>query len=174
MARDSLMIIDQHAAHERVLFELALKSFHKESITSQQLLFPVALQLEPNDIELFQRERDTLQSLGFRVSEFGPRQIQIEAIPAALGNKNPETLFRELLDDFGDISGDEKKRFEKKAASFACRGAIMAGDRLSEPAMRALLENLLAAENPYVCPHGRPTIIKFTRDELDLKFGRLG
>jgi DNA mismatch repair protein MutL len=174
LARDSLMIIDQHAAHERVLFELAMKSFKKESITSQQLLFPVALQLEPSDIEVFQRERDTLQSFGFRVSDFGPRQIQIEAVPAALGSKNPEVLFRELLDDFGDVSGDEKKRFEKKAASFACRGAIMAGDRLSEPAMRALLENLLAAENPYVCPHGRPTIIKFTRDELDLKFGRLG
>jgi len=174
LARDSLMIIDQHAAHERVLFELAIKSFQKESITSQQLLFPVALNLEPSDLELFQRERDTLQSLGFNVSEFGPRQVQIEAVPAALGNKSPEKLFRELLDDFSDISGDEKKRFEKKAASFACRGAIMAGDRLSEPAMRALLENLLAAENPYVCPHGRPTILKFTRDELDLKFGRLG
>jgi DNA mismatch repair protein MutL len=90
-----------------------------------------------------------------------------------LAGKNPEILFRELLDDFGGITGDSQKRFQKKAASFACRGALMAGDRMDEPGMRALFTGLLAAENPYVCPHGRPTMIRLSKDELDVRFGRI-
>lgn len=171
---DSILIIDQHAAHERILYELALKSFGHHKITSQRLLFPIVVHLEPDELFTFERERDSLSDLGFMVSSLGPRQVQIEAAPTVSGNKNPETLFRELLDDFCEVKGDEQKRFQKKAASFACRSAIMAGDRLSEQAMRALFDNLMNAENPYVCPHGRPTLIRFNKHELDIKFGRIG
>ncbi len=170
---DSILIIDQHAAHERILYELALKSFGHHTIASQRLLFPLAVHLEPDDLFTYEKEKESLAALGFVVTSFGPRQIQIEAVPAVLGQKNPETIFRELLDDFSDVKGDEQKRFQKRAASFACRGAIMSGDRLSEPAMRALFENLMSAENPYVCPHGRPTMIRFSKHELDIKFGRI-
>lgn len=95
------------------------------------------------------------------------------AVPAILAAKNPEVLFRELLDDFAGLTGDSQKRFQKKAASFACRGALMAGDRMDEPGMRALFNSLLVAENPYVCPHGRPTMIRLTKAELDVRFGRI-
>ncbi|MGB5107614.1 MAG: DNA mismatch repair endonuclease MutL [Candidatus Zixiibacteriota bacterium] len=171
---DSILIIDQHAAHERILYELALKSFGHHTIAGQRLLFPLAVHLEPDDLFTYEKEKESLAALGFVVTSFGPRQIQIEAVPAVLGRKNPETIFRELLDDFSDVKGDEQKRFQKRAASFACRGAIMSGDRLTEPAMRALFENLMSAENPYVCPHGRPTMIRFSKHELDIKFGRIG
>lgn len=171
---DSILIIDQHAAHERILYELALKSFGHHTISSQRLLLPMPVHLEPDDLFTYEKERESLAALGFVVESFGPRQVQIEAVPAVLGRKNPENVFRELLDDFSDVKGDEQKRFQKKAASFACRGAIMAGDRLTEPAMRALFENLMTAENPYVCPHGRPTMIRFSKHELDIKFGRIG
>lgn len=171
---DGLMIIDQHAAHERVLYELALRAFQLHTISSQQLLFPIPIHLEPADLFVFQRERESLLALGFSVAEFGPRHIQLESVPAVLGGKNPEKLFRELLEDFSELKGDEQKRFHKKAASFACRGAVMAGDRLTDAAMRALFDNLMIAENPYVCPHGRPTMIRLSKHELDLKFGRLG
>jgi DNA mismatch repair protein MutL len=169
---DSVIIMDQHAAHERVLFEAALTSFRRQSLVSQRLLFPATIHLEPDDLHVFERDRDSFKTLGFLVSEFGPRQVRLEAVPAILGEKNPETLFRELLDDFASISGDEQKRFQKKAASFACRAAIMAGDKLDTSEMLELFQSLMRAENPYVCPHGRPTIIKITKDELDLKFGR--
>ncbi|MBK7090288.1 MAG: DNA mismatch repair endonuclease MutL [bacterium] len=171
---DSILIIDQHAAHERILYELALKSFGHHTISSQRLLLPMQVHLEPDDLFTYEKEKESLAALGFVVESFGPRQIQIEAVPAVLGRKNPEVVFRELLDDFSDVKGDEQKRFQKKAASFACRGAIMSGDRLSEPAMRALFENLMTSENPYVCPHGRPTMIRFSKHELDVKFGRIG
>ena len=171
---DAILIIDQHAAHERILYELALKSFGHHTISSQRLLLPMQVHLEPDDLFTYEKEKESLAALGFLVESFGPRQIQIEAVPSVLGRKNPEMVFRELLDDFSEVRGDEQKRFQKKAASFACRGAIMAGDRLSEPAMRALFENLMIAENPYVCPHGRPTMIRFAKHELDVKFGRIG
>ncbi len=171
---DSILIIDQHAAHERVLYEIALKSFGHHAVASQRLLFPLAVHLEPDDFFTFNREKESLAALGFVVNSFGPRSVELEAVPAVLGGKNPETLFRELLDDFSELKGDEQKRFQKKAASFACRGAIMAGDRLNESAMRALFENLMAAENPYVCPHGRPTMIRLSRQDLDVRFGRIG
>ena len=171
---DAILIIDQHAAHERILYELAMKSFGHHTISSQRLLLPVPVHLEADDLFTYEKEKESLAALGFVVESFGPRQVQIEAVPAVLGQKNPESVFRELLDDFSEVKGDEQKRFQKKAASFACRGAIMSGDRLSEPAMRALFENLMTSENPYVCPHGRPTMIRFSKHDLDVKFGRIG
>ncbi|MFH2055357.1 MAG: DNA mismatch repair endonuclease MutL [bacterium] len=172
VAREALMVIDQHAAHERILFERAMRAFKEESVVGQRLLFPLTVHLEPDDLQVFNQEQGTLERLGFLCQEFGPRQIQLEAVPALLGQKNPEKFFREMLDDFKELAGSEGQRFEKRAASFACRGAIMAGDKLSGEEMRQLFHTLMAAENPYICPHGRPTIITLSKDELDLKFGR--
>ena len=173
LTADSIFVIDQHAGHERILYEAAMKSFGVSRISSQQLLFPVAIYLEPDDFFVFNREKDTFAMLGFAVNSFGPRQVQLTAAPAILSGKNPEILFRELLDDFAEVTGDSQKRYQKKAASFACRGALMAGDHLDETSMRALFESLIAAENPYVCPHGRPTLIRLSKGELDVRFGRI-
>jgi DNA mismatch repair protein MutL len=168
----TVVILDQHAAHERVLYEAALKAFGENSIVSQRLLFPQTVHLEPDDLYVYESSKDSLAAFGFVVSEFGPRQLQLQSVPATLGNKNPEILFRELLDDFAAITGDEEKRFRKKAASFACRSAIMAGDKLTVDEMLELFRSLMRTENPYVCPHGRPTMIKISKDELDVRFGR--
>lgn len=168
----TVVIMDQHAAHERVLYEAALKAFSENSIVSQRLLFPQTVHLEPDDLYVYESNRESLAAFGFVVSEFGPRQLQLESVPATLGSKNPEILFRELIDDFAAITGDEEKRFRKKAASFACRSAIMAGDKLTVEEMMELFRTLMRTENPYVCPHGRPTMIKISKDELDIKFGR--
>lgn len=172
VAREALMIIDQHAAHERVLYERALKAMGEGSLVGQRLLFPLTVHLEADDLETFNKEKEALEKLGFSCQEFGPRQIQLEVVPALLGQKNPEKFFRDLLDDFKSLTGSDSQRFEKRAASFACRGAIMAGDKLNGEEMRELFRSLMAAENPYICPHGRPTVITLSKDELDLKFGR--
>ncbi len=171
-SRDQVMIIDQHAAHERILYERALKSFQEQKLTSQKLLLPINIEMEPSMIAAAEQYFDLLDSLGFELERFGPRALAVYGIPAVTGGKNPEGLIKDLLSDLIEYGSESEDRFKLAAQMFACRAAIKAGDRLGEDMMRGLVRELYNAENPYICPHGRPTIIRHTVESLRQKFGR--
>lgn len=170
--KDRLMVVDQHAAHERILYERALKSFEKQKMTSQKLLFPVNIELEPYLLSGAEEYFEILRDLGFELERFGPRSLAVYAVPAVVTGKNPESLVRDLIGDLLEYEKEAPDRFKLTAQMFACRAAIKAGDRLSEEMMAGLIEQLFKCENPYICPHGRPTVIRMSAEELRERFGR--
>jgi len=171
-SKDQMTIVDQHAAHERILYEKALESFDKNKMDSQKLLIPVNVEMEPSIIAASEEYFDMLYNLGFELERFGPRAIIVNAVPAVSSQKNPETLVKDLLADLIEYGAESADRFKMTAQRFACRVAIKAGDRLSEEMMKALIKALFETENPYICPHGRPTILRFSSEELRERFGR--
>jgi DNA mismatch repair protein MutL len=171
--RDSeLLVIDQHTAHERVLYEEMLRRMDESGGTAQHLLLPVQVELGVDQLGLFEETRDMLIHAGFGVDSFGGSTVRIEAVPAILARKSPELALRTVLDDIASL---KKTGFDLKKAvaqSVACRSAVMAGDRLSDREAIGLVIELLKCENRYSCPHGRPTFVKMTRADLDRQFGR--
>ena len=169
---DHIFIIDQHTAHERVLYEEHLKAVDSGGTASQNLLFPVNIELSPDRFDLYEESRGLLKKAGFIVEPFGNLTVILSAVPAALSRKSPERIFGAILEDIENLrkAGHDLKK--AVVQSVACRGAIMAGDRLTDREALTLLKRLLMAENSHSCPHGRPTILKITKDELDVKFKR--
>jgi DNA mismatch repair protein MutL len=171
-SRDQIVIIDQHAAHERILYEEALKSFERQKMDSQKLLLPVNIEMEPGMIAGAEQYFELLSNLGFELERFGPRSLAVYGIPAVTSGKNPENLVKDIISDLLEYESESEDRFKLTAQRFACRAAIKAGDRLSDEMMRGLVRALYQAENPYICPHGRPTVIRMTVEELRSRFGR--
>lgn len=171
--KSGLMIIDQHVAHERILYEKVLRSFEADMPFSQQLLFSQTIQVDPADYDLLREIETYLQKLGYDLRFFGKGSIVIHGVPSDIKiGHEVETLLQVLLEF-------RTNRIEKKlevkdnlAKSFSCKAAIKAGDRLSEQEMRMLVDQLFATSMPYVCPHGRPIVVKISLDELDKRFGR--
>ena len=168
-----LIVIDQHAAHERILYERALALFERQQPSSQKLLFPVMVELNAEDHASLQEFMPYLQKIGFMVSDFGSRTIVIEGVPSGLKIKNHEKVLREMIDDFKQGKRNKLEIRDNVAKIFSCHSSIRTGDRLTQAEISALLEQLFAAETPYFCPHGRPVITKITLDELDKRFGRI-
>jgi DNA mismatch repair protein MutL len=171
-SEEDLFIVDQHTAHERVLYEHTLAQIEKEQAVGQQLLLPAQVELTPELFAVFDEIADVLNRSGFDISHFGGRMVNIEAVPAVLSRKSPEKMVLSILDDLappGKAGMDVKTAV---AQSIACRAAVMAGDRLSEDEAVGLIHKLLKCENPYSCPHGRPTFIRIRRKDLDRQFGR--
>ena len=168
-----LMIIDQHVAHERVLYERILASFEDDLPHPQQLLFPQTLLLTPADYSLVRELLPHLQRMGFDVKLFGKNTVVVEGVPADVRVGREERILQEVLDLFKEQEHEAKlEARETLAKSFACRAAVKAGDQLHESEIRALIRQLVATEMPYVCPHGRPIMIRLSTDELDKRFGR--
>ena len=171
-AGEDLYIVDQHTAHERVLYEEVLRRIDREGIISQQLLFPVQLELSPELMSVFDEAEPVLARSGFLVSHFGGRTIRVEGIPSVLAKKSPEKMTLRVLEDVGGL---RKAGYDAKKAiaqSVACRAAVMSGDRLSDQEAVGLVQSLLNCENKFTCPHGRPTFIRITKVDLDRQFGR--
>ncbi|MCX6833568.1 MAG: hypothetical protein NTW07_00290 [candidate division Zixibacteria bacterium] len=168
-----LLVIDQHTAHERVLYEETLARMESHSGVGQSLLLPVQVELGAEQVALFLESREVLNQTGFAVEHFGGSTVRIEAVPAILSRKSPEIAIRAILDDLASLrkSGHDLKK--AVAQSVACRSAVMAGDKLSDREAIAVVERLLACDNRYSCPHGRPTFIKVSRRDLDKQFGRV-
>lgn len=168
-----LLVIDQHTAHERVLYEETLGRMEAHSGVGQSLLLPVQVELGAEQIALFLESQEVLNQTGFAIEHFGGSTVRIEAVPAILSRKSPEIAIRAILDDLASLrkSGHDLKK--AVAQSVACRSAVMAGDRLSDREAIAVVERLLACDNRYSCPHGRPTFIKMSRRDLDKQFGRV-
>jgi len=169
---DDLYVVDQHTAHERVLFEETLLKIEKKSMEGQNILFPAQLELNPEEWSVFEESLEMLNSSGFMVSPFGGRTVNVEAMPAILSKKSPEKVFSKILDDIASLKKSGYDLKKAMAQSIACRSAVMAGDRLSESEAQYLIQRLLRCENKYSCPHGRPTFIKISKLDLDKKFGR--
>ncbi len=168
--KSGLIVIDQHLAHERILFERAMENFNKRPPASQQLLFPQTVELSPEDYEILKEMNFYLKKIGLLVKDFGGRTVVIEAVPTNIRG-NEETILREIIDDYKNNSDRDIR--EKVAASFACKSAIKAGDPLTQEDMLALIDGLFATKNPYFCPHGRPIIVTIPLEELDKRFLRL-
>ncbi|MBN1756700.1 MAG: DNA mismatch repair endonuclease MutL [Chitinispirillaceae bacterium] len=171
--KNGILLIDQHAAHERILYEQAMKDSEFRQ-TVQQLLFPVVVELSPAEKGIVDSGMEHFTRFGFEIADFGGKAVSISAIPAFLKDGSVESTLREMVryllegrnpEDFSE----PRKRF---AAAFACGAAIKAGQKLSQEEMNALLNTLFATENPYTCPHGRPTLIRMSVDELTRRFLR--
>ena len=171
--RSGLMILDQHAAHERILYERALQSFESGLGMSQQLLFPHTLDFSPADFELLRELMPDLRALGFDLEVFSGRSVVVRGVPADLRPGDERRFLDDLLQQYRSYQQDLHLRGrDNLARSIAHRSAIRPGDRLTEKEMRTLIDQLFLCEMPYASPHGRPTIIKISIDELDKRFGR--
>jgi len=171
--KSGLMIVDQHVAHERILYERALRSMSDNHPASQQLLFPQHLDLLPREMALVRELLPDLETIGFQLRFFGGMSIIIDGIPADVHAGREESILREVLEGY-DESGETRTTPSRDAlaATFSCKAAIKAGDKLSQEEMMVLIEQLFETQMPYVCPHGRPIVIKLAIDELDRRFGR--
>jgi len=169
---DELLVVDQHTAHERVLYEEMLKKMDNQGGTAQQLLLPVQVEFSPEQMIVFEEAQEGLQHSGFGAAPFGGCTVRIEAVPSILSKKSPEKALRTVIDDIASLRKAGFDLTKAIAQSVACRSAVMAGDRLSDREAVGLVEQLRKCENMYSCPHGRPTFIKLTRTDLDKQFGR--
>ncbi|MCP4566115.1 MAG: DNA mismatch repair endonuclease MutL [FCB group bacterium] len=170
--RGELYVVDQHAAHERVLYEDALTHVEKGSSAAQKLLFPETIELSGEEYLVFEQSREILGKIGFEVEPFGQKAVIVNAMPPVFRDKSPSRNFRSLLDDLIQLNKAGGELIKSVAQSMACRAAVMAGDRLAAEEVISLILNLFAQNNPYCCPHGRPTFIKISVEELDGRFGR--
>jgi len=167
-----LVIIDQHVAHERILYEEAIKAFESTSMASQAMLFPEILNFSPDDFDALLDVLPYLEKIGFRIKKEGESSIKIEAIPSEMSLGNEKDVIREILDNFLKERKQYSSFQEGLAAMFACKAAIKAGDSLMREEMQELVNRLFATEHPYYCPHGRPIIVQMSLDELDGRFER--
>ena len=172
--KSGLVIIDQHVAHERVLYEKFLGYLNeKRSVPSQKLLFPQTLELSLEDFLIFGEIKEWIQKIGFAFTELSGRTILIEAIPADVKVGYEGKVLLEIIDYYRDNEGSEYQPHEKIAAAFSCKNAIKSGDKLTQKEMIALVDQLFATKEPYFCPHGRPVIVTLNLEEIDRKFKRI-
>ncbi|MGD8979505.1 MAG: DNA mismatch repair endonuclease MutL [candidate division WOR-3 bacterium] len=163
--KSGLIIVDQHVAHERVIYETVMKG----RVQSQRLLFPITIELTPEEHEVYRKTKRALEEMGIEFKEFSAQTVVVDSVPADFRIYRDEIagIFSELL-ELGDLVHEKSKI----ARVVACHGAIKAGQRLSPPEMRDLIDRLFATDNPYTCPHGRPIVIRWTIEDLEHKFGR--
>jgi DNA mismatch repair protein MutL len=172
---EGYVIVDQHAAHERVMFEILLGNFETERPASQGLLMEEVLELHPRQVEILKKKLSFLAKLGFEIEPFGERSFVVRALPAILKDENPLTLIKQFVDEkeAGKTHTRLKDAQEDVAAMIACkRKSVKAADPLTLPAMQGLLEQLARCKNPFNCPHGRPSIMKYSLTDLEKQFKR--
>lgn len=172
---DGLYLIDQHAAHERVLFEKLMAQHDRKSISSQALLTPEVVTLPPQSAKMLMSQLPFLNHFGFEVEEFGANTFQVRAMPALFAGGDPSSALRALIEDFEEDETPLQAEVEAKLAARVCkRLAVKGGQSLTNEEQRALLNDLEACQSPRTCPHGRPTMIHLSVDTLERQFGRKG
>ena len=168
---DGVYLIDQHAAHERVLFERVREESLSVGSEVQSLMEPATVDLEPRQAEVVESNLELLTTMGFRVEPFGTDSYVLRAVPRLMSSGDPGRGFVEMLDLMADGGGFESWE-ERAAYSIACHGAIRAGKTLTEEEMSELARQLEACQQPHTCPHGRPTMIHLSSARLEREFGR--
>lgn len=170
--KTGLVFIDQHVAHERILYERGLASMEKTPWVSQQLLFPTSLQVAPEDVVMVEEMIPLLRAMGFEVERFGPREFRILSVPAAVRISGERAMMLGIIDEMreGAVTGSDPRH--RLAAAFACRGAVKAGQPLERAEMLRLIEELFLCEDPEFCPHGRPIYHVLNRREIEKWFKR--
>ena len=170
----NMYIIDQHAAHEKVLFEKTMARLKNNEMTSQMISPPVIVSLAPQDVLLYETYHEAFEKIGFQITSFGGNEIAINGVPGNMLNLDPKSLFMEILADCGNYkSSDSFDMIVERVASMSCKAAVKGNNKLSLPEIKTLVDDLLKLENPYHCPHGRPTMISFSEYELAKKFKRI-
>lgn len=172
--QDGLVLVDQHAAHERILFEELRRRMEEQGVPSQRLLLAQTFELAPRDAEWVERNNTTLQKMGIGIEPFGQNSFKIDSLPTFLDVSDPVTFMRKVIDGLKSASnGTSPLRLgEDMIAKTVCRHAVKANDPLRYPEVEKLIRDLLACDLPYCCPHGRPTMIQISLTELEKKFGR--
>ena len=171
---EKMYIIDQHAAHEKVMYERFMKQYREKRQTSQMITPPVIVTLSLQEETLLKRHLPEFRAVGFEIEPFGGREYAISAVPDNLYGLASRELFLEILDGLSDVSGQASDQIVlEKIASMSCKAAVKGNSHLSTAEADALISELLTLENPYNCPHGRPTIITMTKYEMEKKFKRV-
>lgn len=171
---DKLYIIDQHAAHEKVLYEKTMARLANKDFTSQRISPPIVMTLDARESEMLEKYRPQIEQFGYEVEHFGGKEYMISAIPDNLFNIDMKDLFIEMLDDFSNATGRQTPDIiTEKVASMSCKAAVKGNDKLTLPEINKLIDELLSLDNPYNCPHGRPTIISMSKYEIEKKFKRI-
>ncbi len=171
---DKLFFVDQHAAHEKVMYEKMRKNLQEKKVSQQMVAPPIILSLNLREQQRLESCREAFRELGYSLEDFGGDEYCIRAVPADLIDLDPRDLFVELLDNIDDNTGKmDFNVLTDKLASMACKAAVKGNMNLSFQEMEALMDQLMELENPYQCPHGRPTIISMTQKELEKKFHRI-
>ncbi|MDR3597506.1 DNA mismatch repair endonuclease MutL [Clostridium sp.] len=170
----TLYMIDQHAAHEKILFEKYLKEIEDGSIIIQPLMVPSVIDLSADDYSYFEENKEIFKYAGFLLEEFGGNSLSLKEVPYFLGKLNPKNLFLDILDNLKNLGNGKTTEVKHNAiATKACKAAIKANDKLEISEMINLVEDLRYINDPFHCPHGRPIIIKFTSTDIDKKFRRI-
>jgi DNA mismatch repair protein MutL len=175
--RTGLLIIDQHSAHERILFQQLMDAFDRGGQSSQRLLFPITLRLTPAEYSLVEDARELFERTGFEVEPFGGRTVIMHAAPTPHPYFNAERCVRDMIAELAagsELTRSARTQYERIAMTFACKGAIKAGQRLSAVEMDQLFDRLFATDLPYHDVHGRPTVVRMSTGELERRFGRHG
>ena len=173
--KDNLYIIDQHAAHERVLYERTLREMKSREFTSQYLSPPIILSLSMQEAQLLNENMDRFSRIGFEIEPFGGEEYAVRAVPDNLFSIAKKELLMEMIDDLteGLSTSMTPELIDEKVASLSCKAAVKGNNRLSAQEVDKLIGELLTLDNPYHCPHGRPTIISMTKRDLEKKFKRI-
>jgi DNA mismatch repair protein MutL len=171
---DGLVLVDQHAAHERILFEELRRRMEEQGVASQKLLIPQTFDLAPRDAEWVERNLSILQKMGIGIEGFGPNTFKIDSLPAFLQTSDPISFMQRVIDDLKSASNSSSalRLGEEMIAMTVCRHAVKANDPLRYLEVEKLIQDLLECDLPYCCPHGRPTMIQISLAELEKKFGR--
>lgn len=170
---DKLYIIDQHAAHEKVKYERFMKQYHEKTLVTQNLMPPIIVSLTGREETILKEYGELFENLGFEIEEFGGDEYALRAVPVDLYGCNERQMFLEVLDELSDMGPRESlKVVEEKIASMSCKAAVKGNNRLSREEAEKLIDELLTLENPYNCPHGRPTIITMSKYEMEKRFKR--
>lgn len=171
---DKLMMVDQHAAHEKVNYERLMKQFGEKNVVSQRLLPPVVVSLSGQEENVLQEHMEVFSKLGFEIEPFGGSEYALRSVPVDLYGCNEREMFLAVLDQLAEnVSFGGVRVIEEKIASMSCKAAVKGNSCLSAAEAENLIDELLTLDNPYNCPHGRPTIVTMTRAEMDRKFKRI-
>ena len=172
---DKLLIMDQHAAHEKIKYESILKRLKNREINSQELNPPIILTLSGNEKSMLEKFKESFEAIGYEIEDFGGGEIALRTVPLDLYGLNEKEVFLEVLDELCSLGSVRAVPdvFNNRIATMACKAAVKGNTAMTEDEVWALLKELMTLENPYNCPHGRPTIITMTHYELDKKFKRI-
>ena len=171
---DKFYMMDQHAAHEKVLYERTMNKLHDKTIGTQMILPPIVLSLNMHEEEIYKTNQDIFKRLGYEIEEFGGNEYKVTGIPAGLPKMDYKQLLIDVLDGLSEESaGKDPDIITEKVASMSCKAAVKGNNRLSFNEAFELMDELMKAENPYNCPHGRPTLIMMSRYEIEKKFKRI-
>ena len=170
---DELYILDQHAAHERIMYEKVKANYYSGNKDCQMMLLPDVINLTNKEMCILRENMEIFEKAGFKVEEFGDRTVKLVGVPSMCMDMDTKSLFLDILDEIDTVARTERQEVEEKfIATVACKSAVKANMNLELPEVIALLDKLMELPNPFTCPHGRPTAIKMTKNDIERKFSR--